>query len=257
MLGCIPSALVQVYYNISCFGNPLALSYNYSNDLVMWKVQGRMFGFPKASALLQLLIYPYRGLFISSPILLLGLPGAVLLFQEKQWRAEAVTCAAASLFFIVFIASFHAWHGGSAPGPRYLLPAYPYMFLLAGFLVSRAPYLFAVAGIASIVINLAITIVAIEIPREIQNPLIDVVLNNILAGRVSVNPVPFSHIAAYQHIYDLADIKKWGNILNLNSFNLGEILFPHRLMSVVPLLCFWLIWGVWWVKSAANSAAKK
>ena len=198
MLGCIPAALVQVYYNISCFGNPLALSYNYSNDLVMWKVQGNMFGFPKASALLQLLIYPYRGLFISSPILLLGLPGAVFLFREKQWRAEAVTCAAVSLFFIVFIASFHAWHGGSAPGPRYLLPAYPYMFLLAGFLVSRAPYLFAVAGIASIVINLAITIVAIEIPREIQNPLIDVVLNNILAGRVSVNPVPFSHIAAYQ-----------------------------------------------------------
>ena len=257
MLGSIPAALVQGYYNISCFGNPLALSYNYSNDLVMWKVQGRMFGFPKASALLQLLIYPYRGLFISSPILLLGLPGAVLLFREKQWRAEAVTCAAISLFFILFIASFHAWHGGSAPGPRYLLPAYPYMFLLAGFLVSRAPYLFAAAALASIAINLAITIVAIEIPREIQNPLIAVVLKNILAGRVSVNPVPFSHIAAYPNIYDLADIKQWQNILNLNSFNLGEILFPHRLMSVIPLFCFWLLWGLCWAKSAAGSDAKK
>ena len=122
--------------------------------------------------------------------------------------------------------------------------------------MSRAPYLFAAAALASIAINLAITIVAIEIPREIQNPLIDVVLNNILAGRVSVNPVPFSHLADYPNIYDLADIKQWQNILNLNSFNLGEILFPHRLMSVVPLLCFWLLWGLCWGKVQRTAVRK-
>jgi hypothetical protein len=222
----------------------------------MWKVEGRMFGIPKINSLLQLLVYPYRGLFVSSPILLLGIPGAMLLFRNKTWRAEAVTCTTVSLFFIIFIASFHAWHGGSAPGPRYLLPAYPFMYLLAAFLVSRAPYLFAAAGSASIIINLAITIVAIEIPREIHNPLITVVLKNIMAGRVSVNPVPFSHIAAYPNIYDLADIKQWQNILNMNSFNLGEIFFPYSLMSVIPLLCFWLLWGFCWAKSSAGSGAK-
>ena len=55
-------------------------------------------------------------------------------------------------------------------GPRYLLPAYPYMFLLAVFMMSRASYLFAAAGLASMAINLEITMVTIEIPREIQNP---------------------------------------------------------------------------------------
>jgi hypothetical protein len=252
ILGCIPSALVQGYYNFSCFGSPLASSYNYSNDLVMWKVQGKLFGIPEVGTLLQLLIIPYRGLFVSSPILLLSLPGAVFLFREKTWWAEAFTCIAVSLFFTVFTASFYAWHGGSAPGPRYLLPAYPFIFFLAGFSLSRVPYLFATAGIASILINLAITVITIEIPREIQNPLIDVVLKNILDGRVSINPVPFSHFAGYPNIYDLADIEKWRNILNLNSFNLGEILFPHRLMSVVPLLCFWLLWGFCWAKSAST-----
>jgi 4-amino-4-deoxy-L-arabinose transferase-like glycosyltransferase len=249
ILGCIPSALVQGYYNFSCFGSPLASSYNYSNDLVMWKVQGKLFGIPTIQTLLELLILPYRGLFVSSPVLLLSLPGALFLFRKKTWRAEAVACMAVSLFFILFTASFYAWNGGSAPGPRYLLPAYPFIFLLAGFSLSRVPYLFAAAGIASLLINLAITVIAIEIPREIQNPLIDVVLKNILAGRVSINPVPFSHFSSYPDIYQLAKIETWPLIQNSNSFNLGELVFPHRPVSIVPLLCFWLLWGFWWVKT--------
>ena len=100
MLGCIPSALVQGYYNISCFGNPLALSYNYSNDLVMWKVQGKLFGIPEGSTLLQLLIYPYRGLFISSPILLLGLPGAVYSLPGKAVAGRSGhLCCRFSVFY--------------------------------------------------------------------------------------------------------------------------------------------------------------
>jgi hypothetical protein len=252
ILGCIPSALVQGYYNFSCFGSPLASSYNYSNNLVMWKVNGKLFGIPTVHSLLELLIFPYRGMLVSSPILLLSLPGAVFLFREKTWRSEAVMCSVIYLFFILFTASFYAWHGGSAPGPRYLLPAYPFIFLLAGFSLRRIPYLFATAGIASILINLAITVIAIEIPRDIQNPLINVVLQNILAGRVSINPVPFSHFCNYPDIYKLAQIATWPMIQNNNSFNLGELLFPHRLVSIVPLLCFWLIWGVWWVKSASK-----
>ena len=38
----------------------------------------------------------------------------------------------------------------------------------------------------------------------------------------------------------LADINRWQP--NLNSFNWGEFLFPHSLMSVLPLLLFWLVW---------------
>ena len=32
------------------------------------------------------------------------------------------------------------------------------------------------------------------------------------------------------------------------SFNLGEIFFPHSVMSILPLLCFWLIWWYGWRK---------
>ena len=60
---------------------------------------------------------------------------------------------------------------------------------------------------------------------------------------VSINPVPFSNFKSYPAIYELAMIETWTP--NFNSFNLGEIIFPHSLASILPLICFWVIWGYW------------
>lgn len=241
--GCIPPGLIQGFYNVVCFGHPLASSYNYSNDAVMWKVNGRLFGAPNPKVLMQLLVSPYRGLFFTSPVLLMALPGIVFFLRKKGWCAEAILCLCSSIFFIIFIASFYAWHGGSAPGPRYLLPIFPFLFLIAGCSIIRFPKTFICTGIVSILINLSITIVGVEIPREIGNPLYDVVLKNILAGNVSINPVPFSHFNHYPNISEFAKVERWGSILNFNSFNIGELIFPYRLTSLVPLVVFWIIWG--------------
>ena len=248
ILGCVPPGIVQGFYSFMCFGSPLTSSYNYSNDVVMWKVKGRLFGMPDPMRFYYLLFSPYRGLFFSSPILLMAIPGIYFFFKDKRWRSEAVFCTAVSVFFIVYIAGFHAWHGGSTAGPRYLLPAYPFFFLLAGFSLKRFSKTFKVIGFVSILINLSITIVGNEIPRDIQNPLWQVVFKNIIAGNVSINPVPFSHFNNYDNIYELAKIERWNSIHNFNSFNLGEILFPHYLFSILPLVCFWVIWGLWWNK---------
>ena len=251
ILGCIPPGIVQGVYSFMCFGSPLASSYNYSNDMVMWKVKGRLFGIPGRMRFYYLLFSPYRGLFFSSPILLMTIPGVFLFLREKKWRAEAILCAAISVFFILYIASFHAWHGGSAVGPRYLLPAYPYFFLLAGFSLMRFPKVFKVIGVISILINLSITVVGNEIPRDIKNPLWDVIAKNIVSGKVSINPFPFSHLdhytAMYPSVYDFGNVEKWR--INFNSFNLGEIVFPNSLLSLLPLICFWIIWGCWWRKT--------
>lgn len=248
ILGCVLPGIVQGFYSFICFDNPLASSYNYSNDVVMWKVKGRLFGMPDPMRFYYLLFSPYRGLFFSSPILLMTIPGIYLFFKEKKWRAEAILCTAVSVFFIVYIGSFHAWHGGSAVGPRYLLPAYPFFFLLAGFSLNRFPKIFKVIGVVSILINLSITVVGNEIPRDIMNPLRDVIFHNIVTGNVSINPAPFSHFNNYANIYEISKVEKWNSIHNFNSFNLGEILFPYSLLSILPLICFWVIWGLWWNK---------
>ena len=125
---------------------------------------------PPCGELLELTVLPYRGLLVSSPILIMIVPGIVLLFRKKNLRAELLFSAAASLIFLLFVASFHAWYGGSAPGPRYLVPAYPFMFLLTVFAFKKFPRAYAALALASICINLAITIVAIDIPGNIRLP---------------------------------------------------------------------------------------
>jgi hypothetical protein len=254
--GCIPAGLAQGFYNAVCFGHPLVASYDYANPEVMVRINGGLFGVPGLNTLMQLLVSPYRGLFFSSPVLLMMLPGVICFFREKRWRGEAVLCSCASLFFFILIAGFYAWHGGSAPGPRYLLPAFPFFFLLTIFSLRRFPRLFILIGCVSILVNLSITIIGVEIPADIRNPLFDTVIKNIVAGRVSINPVPFSHFNNYPDIYKLAKIENWNTIKNLNSLNLGELLFPHSLKSVLPLLFFWLLWGAWWGNSASRVDVK-
>jgi hypothetical protein len=222
-----------------CFGGPLASSYEYANEAVMFEVEGGLFGFPHPKNIIKILFLPNRGLFASSPVFLMALPGIVLFLKERKWRPEAVFCASVSLLFILFIVSYYAWHHASTPGPRYLLPAFPFFFLAAVWALTPFPKTFKIVGVLSILINLTITLVGNEIPHDIENPLTDFILKDIVAGRVSVNPVPFSNFANYP-IDALADREKWTP--NFNAFNLGEIIFPHSPASVLPLIGFWMIW---------------
>ncbi len=244
LLGCIPPGILQCFYNVVCFGDLLSSSYNYANDAVMFKVNGRLFGLPHPKTFIRLLFLPYRGLFVSSPVFLMVLPGIVLFFTKRNWRAEAVICTVISIVFIIFIASFYAWHGGSSVGPRYLLPTFPFIFFLIVFTLERYPKAFKVLGLISVIINLTITLVGNEIPQNVKNPLGDFILKNIAAGRVSVNPVPFSNFENYP-IDTLSEISKWTP--NFSAFNLGEVIFPHSPASILPLICFWVIWwGLLW-----------
>jgi hypothetical protein len=239
LAACLPGALFQIVYNWICFGGPLASSYAHANPDVMVYENGRLFGMPTLRRLLELTVLPYRGMFISSPILIMMLPGMFLFFKRKSLRADFFFLAAVCLIFLLFIASFHAWHGGSAPGPRYLVPVYPFIFLLTVFAFKRFPRSYAAVALISICINLAITIVAIDIPGNVRIPLKEVVLKNILQGNVSINPTPFSNFNQYD-TGKLANMDQWRG--NFNSFNAGETLFPHHIASVIPLFCFWCFW---------------
>jgi hypothetical protein len=255
LLGCFPAGLLQCFYNTVCFGGPLSSSYQYSNPDVMWKVDGKLFGIPRPRRFIDLLFLPYRGLFVVSPILIMALPGTFFLLKSRKFQAETLLCLASSITLLIFIASFYAWHGGSAIGPRYVLPVIPFAFVLTLQAYKRLPKTFFSLGVIGILINLAITLVGNEIPLEIKNPLKDVVLSNILKGNVSINPVPFSNFNNYPDIYKLSDIKNWTH--NFNSFNLGELFFPNQIASLLPLLCFWIIWAFIWRYYLKNQQNKQ
>jgi len=253
ILGCIPPGTVQCFYNTICFGGPFSTSYAYSNKDVMVKVNGSLFGLARPRVILELLMLPYRGLLVSSPVLLMALPGIWLIFKKNALRAEALVCLSTSALLFIFIACTYAWYGGSSVGPRYLLPAFPFAFMLTAFAIKKFPRLFILLGCISIIINLSITLVGNEIPGDVKNPLINAIAKNIAAGKVSINPVPFSHFDRYSNIYQLADMHLWQP--NFNSFNLGEALFPQNTASLLPLLIFWFLWGYAWIKNLLPQAS--
>jgi hypothetical protein len=82
-------------------------------------------------ALAGYLFSPGRSLWAFNPILLLGFWGVLRLWRQKKWREIM-----APLLVLVGVAVGYAvlqnteWYGGTAWGPRYLLPTIPFMTLL-------------------------------------------------------------------------------------------------------------------------------
>jgi hypothetical protein len=248
ILGAIPAGVVQIFYNVVCFGSPLSSCFQFENEMINVRINGNLFGFPSLNTILNLLILPFRGLFFSSPILIMSLPGFFIGFKSKEFRVEVLFSTIISIIFFLLIASYFGWDGGYTVGPRYILPIYPFLFLVAIFSFNYLPKIFKILGVISIIINLSITVVGNEIPREIKNPLGDVIFINLIRGNVSINPCPLSnyenYTKVYSSVYDFAKVEKWKP--NFNSFNLGEIIFPNSLASVLPLICFWVLWFLIW-----------
>lgn len=97
-----------------------------------------------------------KGLFIFSPLLLLGLCGWGEM-ARRQPRAAAL-CGGLVLFNLVVAGSWCAWRGGWAWGPRLLVPALPLWLLPAGFWLEqrRSVGRFAIAAaltLASVVMQ--------------------------------------------------------------------------------------------------------
>ena len=248
LLGGVPAGIVQIVYNSVCFGHPLSYSYQLANKTIMVVKEGKLFGIPTLHIIYNLLISPYRGLFFTSPVLLMSLPGLFIGLGQRGFRLEILFSAAISVLFFLLLASYFGWDGGTTVGPRDIIGIFPFLFLVAGFAYRVFPRVFTVIGVASMILNLAITLVGHEIPSTVRNPIGDVVVKNILSGTVSINPFPCSHLENYRSdypsVYDFADVEKWKP--NFNSFNLGEIFFPNRLASVLPLICFWIVWFFLW-----------
>ena len=89
----------------------------------------------------------------------------------------------------------------------------------------------------SIACMLVITAVAVEIPADFANPLLDFALPRFLAGEVAVNP-------------QLLDVRlppaTYGTgqaATNSASFNLGELAGLHGLIGLAPLVALWAAAG--------------
>ena len=70
------------------------------------------------------LLLSSRGLLTLAPVVALGIAGVVFLYRRR--RAEALTIGAVAASFLLYNTSF-IYFGGFGPGPRYLIPALPFV----------------------------------------------------------------------------------------------------------------------------------
>ncbi|GAP08780.1 MAG TPA: hypothetical protein DEQ80_06310 [Anaerolinea thermolimosa] len=182
-------------YNQAVFGGPFRLGYGYSE---LWETQHQT-GFmsltmPHPEALWGITFSPFRGLFFFSPLLLLSLPGFVSWWRSRQYRAEWwVSLASVGLMFL-FNASSIMWWGGFAVGPRYILPAVPFLGLGLGFGLAAGwrhrwfRGVVMVLGLGSLAATWGLTLAGQAFPSDtLHNPLLEYAWPNWQAGNIARN----------------------------------------------------------------------
>ena len=88
---------------------------------------------PLADGLSGLLLSPGRSLFLYAPAVAAGLLGL-----RRAPRAAVVLCAGAPLLHLLVVARWWSWEGGTAWGPRHLLPMLPLLVAPAALVTAGA-----------------------------------------------------------------------------------------------------------------------
>jgi 4-amino-4-deoxy-L-arabinose transferase-like glycosyltransferase len=166
LLGLAVGVMPLLIYNLLNFDNPLTLALVYidrsifntahpgtlslSGNNLEKKFSMASFDFtrileffhfepnPNPYVMLRLLFYPYRGLFIYSPILLLSFIGIILML--KKYKAESILILFILFSFLYIISMSSSWWGGYCFGPRYLLPVIPFLTIPLAFVFNKFGY---------------------------------------------------------------------------------------------------------------------
>lgn len=238
--GLAPALALTAYHSI-VFGGPLQLPYHFSTQ--PHRGQGFMgIGVPSGESLWGLSFSRYRGLFYSAPWLLLAVPGAALLMRRRDLRAEGTVVATIALAFFWLNLSLVDWQGGWALGPRYLIPALPFLAIAAAGTTlwsfgsrwkRRAAHSAVVIAMAySALAMLAGTAVKPEVPSNIERPFDQYVVPHLARGELAVSTQGIHMSAAPPD----GPRQAW---------NLGHGLGLDGIASLVPLLLFAAACGLW------------
>jgi hypothetical protein len=131
-VGTMPALL----YNLWSLGAPLRFAYSYavsvpgrSGHAELGLNSSGFFGItaPRPGAAIDLLLSG-RGLLTLTPVVIMGVVGAVAM-RKRGRRAEANVIAAVAGLYFLYNSGYWQPLGGGTPGPRFLIPALPFCAL--------------------------------------------------------------------------------------------------------------------------------
>jgi hypothetical protein len=180
--GALPPAVALGAYHTVLFGRPWIFPFGRVENPVFARTahQAGFHGLslPHLEAFPAFLISPAYGLFAFSPVLLLGLGGAIYLVARGPRREAALTLVIAGSMF-VFISGMSNWRAGWCVGPRYIASVTPFLLLPV---IQLWPRLCKQAWASALLVGLTIPSVLLNVvsgalyphyPEQFDNPLFD------------------------------------------------------------------------------------
>jgi len=160
--GAVLGAAPVLAFNQWAFGSPLQFAYADAVSVQGWTGHEALglndagfFGIsaPRPGAALDLLLSG-RGLLAITPVVAMGIAGA-LTMRRRGHRAEANVILAVAALYFLYNAGYWLPFGGGSPGPRFLIPALPFLALGLATAWRRWPAHTLVLAVPSAVFMLA------------------------------------------------------------------------------------------------------
>jgi len=243
LIGPIVALLLLGIYHLVVFNEIVTTSYKFQNEIFRdQQLFLGVFDGPKLARLFWLSLHPYRGLFYCCPLFLLSIFAIGRLQWRKPVNLDVMLALAIMLNFVMFNISFAAWSGGWGIGPRYIIPAIPFLYIFAPDGFSQQKLLATLVILVSSVNMLIVSAVSSMLPASDFGPPQDFnpvrfAILTFLRGEVSVSQHSILEFGpGVPVIHGASDF--W------DSYNLGEVMGLRGIESVLPVLivlCIFLV----------------